>query len=170
MLDDVGQRLVAVCGHDDDLELAVDGSHPADRLYAVDARRHPHVDVGDRDRLATLPCRLDDCAALLAARGVQQVELRQYGLDARRQEDIRQLVRRQDVAALQHPFEVLVDLLLVVDDQHPGVAETSEVGHQAFSRSCRAIGASGSRSVTRMVVPRPTPSLRGSMFPPVATT
>ena len=166
---DVGQRLVGVCRHDDDLDLAVDGSHPADRLYAVDARRHSHVDVGDRYRLATLPCRRDDRAALLAARGVQQIELRKSGLDARRHEAVRQLVRPQHAAALQHPFEVLVDLLLVVDDQHPGVAETSDAGHQAFSWSCRAFGASGIRNVTRMVVPRPTPSLRGSMLPPVAT-
>ena len=74
---DLGQRPVGVGGHDHDLDLAVDPAYPADRLDAVDTRRHPDVDVGHGDGEVPLPAPLDDVAGLLASACVQQLQLRQ---------------------------------------------------------------------------------------------
>ena len=60
IVDDLGQCLVGVRGHNDDLDVAIDLSDPADRFDTIDARRHSDVDVGDGDGAARFLSRLDD--------------------------------------------------------------------------------------------------------------
>ena len=171
VVDDLGQRLVGVGGHDHDLDVTVERAHPADRLDAVDAGRHPDVDVGDGDGAVRFPSRADERARLLAGAGVQQLELRQKRrlllVDERRRQIIGR--GRLRVRGAQHLFEVVVDLMLIVDHQDPVVGvpyRRRRAGH--------ASGTGGttedSGSMTRMVVPWPGPWLSGSMRPPEAIT
>ena len=119
---DVGQPLVRVRRHEDQLDVAVDMADAAHRLDAVDARRHADVDEGGGDRPAGGAALRDRVHGRLAARRVQQLEIHVrsvFGLvEKARREVVGQRVRR---AADKHLLEVGVDLPLVVDDQNPGV-------------------------------------------------
>ena len=120
VVDDLGQRPVGVRRHDDDLDVAIDLSHPADRLDAVDARRHSDIDVGHGHGAVRFPSRPDDFVRFLPVARVQQLELREKALllFLAHERGCQIVGRRPDKNGLQHLREVVVDLVLVVDDQH----------------------------------------------------
>ena len=123
--DDVGQVPVGVGGHHDQLDVTVDRPDPADRLDAVDPGRHPHVDVGQSDRPTSPPVRslmasqasspLIECRRSKSAEG-GSCPPRRTGMPppARPPDD-------PTTPGLQHLVEVVVDLQLVVDDEHTPV-------------------------------------------------
>ena len=132
ILGNLGQRLVRVGGHDNDLDIAIDFSHLADRFNPIDTRRHSDVDKGDGNGTVGFLSGFDEVVGFFSTGRVQQLELRQKWGVFLAGECCRQLIcGRLHESGLQHFDEVVVDLLLVIDNQHTTVSVISEI-HQAF--------------------------------------
>ena len=103
------QRPVRVRGHDDDLDVAVDLSYPADRFNAVDARRHSDVDVGHGNGTVRFLCRPNHPAGFISTGGVRKLEIRQKPVVGLLDEGRGQFVRRPLWQfGAQHFHEVVV--------------------------------------------------------------
>ena len=125
VVEDLGQGLVGVRRHDDDLDLLLELADAAHGFDAVATGGHPDVDVGHRKGTVRFPACLYHFAGFLPARGMGKFEFRGNGIPGLRYERRCQIIRRPfSEAGGQHLLEVVVNLLLIVDDQHavvPGV-------------------------------------------------
>ncbi|MCX5650006.1 MAG: hypothetical protein NTU45_01240 [Planctomycetota bacterium] len=142
-LRDAGPRIRGALGRDHDLELGIDLPEPLDRLDAVPAARHAHVDDRDRVRL------------IAHDRGLQQLEA-VLGIPRRIDDEadapVRGLVRRRGGGAEDRAVG-LVQRGLVVD--HEDAMELCAAANHAGA-AFRVVGASAMRrTAIRTAISRP---------------
>ena len=134
-VDNLGQRLVRVRGHDDDLDVAINFPYLTGRFNPIDPRRHSDVDIGKGNGTVRFFFRPDDFTGFLAP--LVACRSSNAGKKGWSSSTINAPTNASVSAPtelwLQHLYKVVVDLWLIIHDQDAVVVGDFRVSSIALS-------------------------------------